>query len=89
VTPNELVLSAVLGKPASGTFIVRAVGGPVNFLVTSSNAKVTVSPPSGSLKVAGSWITVTVTVRSEVALTTSLIVRPGNLVVTVRFIIKA
>jgi hypothetical protein len=89
VTPNELVLSAVLGKPASGTFIVRAVGGPVNFVVISSNAKVTVSPPSGSLKVVGSWITVTVTVRSKVALTTSLIVRPGNLVVTVRFIIKA
>ena len=89
VTPNELVLSAVMGKPASGTFIVRAVGGPVNFVVTSPNAKVTVSPPSGSLKVAGSWITVTVTVRSQVALTARLTVRPGNLVVTVRFSIKA
>ena len=89
VTPNNLVLSAVLGKPASGTFIVTAVGGPVNFAVTSPNSKVTVSPPSGSLRAAGSWITVTVTVRSKVALTARLIVSPGNLVVTVRFSIKA
>jgi DNA-directed RNA polymerase specialized sigma24 family protein len=89
VTPNDLVLSAVVGKPASGTFIVTAVGGPVNFAVTSPNGKVTVSPPSGSLKAAGSWITVTVTVRSKVALNARLIVSPGNLVVTVRFSIKA
>ena len=89
VTPNDLVLSAVLGKPASGTFIVTAVGGPVNFAVTSPNGKVTVSPPSGSLRAAGSWITVTVTVRSKVALNARVIVSPGNLVVTVRFTIKA
>jgi DNA-directed RNA polymerase specialized sigma24 family protein len=89
VTPNDLVLSAVKGKPASGTFIVTAVGGPVNFAVTSPNGKVTVSPPSGSLGAAGSWITVTVTVRSNVALNARLIVSPGNLVVTVRFSIKA
>ena len=89
VTPNDLVLSAVKGKPASGTFIVTAVGGPVNFAVTSPNGKVTVSPPSGSLSAAGSWITVTVTVRSKVALNARLIVSPGNLVVTVRFSIKA
>ena len=89
VTPNELVLSAVAGKPASGTFIVRAVGGPVNFVVTSSNGKVSVSPASGSLSAAGSWITVAVTVRSKVALTANLTVKPGNLVVTVRFSIKA
>jgi hypothetical protein len=89
VTPNELVLSAVMGKPASGTFIVRAVGGPVNFVITSPNAKVTVLPRSGSLRVAGSWITVTVTVRSTIALTARLTVNPGNLVVTVRFSIKA
>ncbi|HME67542.1 MAG TPA: hypothetical protein VKG61_21825 [Streptosporangiaceae bacterium] len=89
MTPNELVLSAVKGKPASGTFIVRALGGPVSFAVTSPNAKVTVSPRSGSLHVAGSWITVTVTVRSDVALSARLTVNPGNLVVTVRFSIKA
>jgi DNA-directed RNA polymerase specialized sigma24 family protein len=89
VSPNVLVLSAVTGKPASGTFIVTAVGGPVNFVVTSSNGKVSVSPASGSLSAAGSWITVTVTVRSTVAFTASLTVKPGNLVVTVRFSIKA
>ena len=65
------------------------MGGPVNFVVTSPNGKVTVSPPSGSLRAAGSWITVTVTVRSDVALSARLIVNPGNLVVTVRFSIKA
>ena len=89
VSPNVLVLSAVIGKPASGTFKVTAVGGPVNFVVTSSNGKVSVSPASGSLSAAGSWITVTVTVRSTVAFTASLTVKPGNLVVTVRFSIKA
>jgi DNA-directed RNA polymerase specialized sigma24 family protein len=89
VSPNVLMLSAVIGKPASGTFIVTAVGGPVNFVVTSSNGKVSVSPASGSLSAAGSWITVTVTVRSTVAFTASLTVKPGNLVVTVRFSIKA
>ena len=46
------------------------------------------SPPSGSLR-AGSWITVTVTVRSLVALDVHLTVDPGNLNVTVVFRIKA
>jgi hypothetical protein len=89
VTPDELVLSAVKGKPASGTFVVSAVGGPVNFVVTSPNGKVTVSPGSGSLRAAGSWVTVTVTVRSTVAFNARIIVSPGDLVVTVRFTIKA
>jgi hypothetical protein len=88
VTPNELVLSAVKGKAASGTFLLTAVGGPVNFLIHSPNGKVAVSPPSGSLR-AGSWITVTVTVRSLVALDVHLTVAPGNLNVTVVFRIKA
>jgi hypothetical protein len=83
------VLSAVKGKPASGTFIVTAVGGPVNFVITSPNAKITVSPRSGSLRAAGSWITVTVTVQSKVALNVRLTVNPGGLVVTVLFSIKA
>jgi hypothetical protein len=89
VTPSELALSAVKGKPASGMFLVKAVGGPVHFVITSHNAKVTVSPSSGSLGAAGSWITVTVTVRSDVALSARLTVNPGNLVVTVLFSIKA
>jgi hypothetical protein len=83
------VLSAVTGKPASGTFILTAVGGPVNFLIHSPNAKVTVSPASGSLRYVGSWVTVTVTVRSLVALNARLTINPGNVVVTVVFSIKA
>ena len=83
------MLSAVKGKPASGKFILIAVGGPVEFVIHSPNGKVTVSPRSGSLGVAGSWITVTVTVRSLVALDVRLTVKPGNLVVTVLFSIKA
>jgi hypothetical protein len=86
--PNQLVLSAVKGKAASGTFILTAVGGPVNFVITSPNGKVTVSPPSGSLKSAGSWVTVTVTVRSLVAVNARLTVEPGNLIITVEFSIK-
>jgi hypothetical protein len=89
VTPKGLTLSAVKGKPASGTFIVTAVGGPVNYVITSPNGKVAVSPPSGSLPAAGSWVTVTVTVRSNVAFSARVIISPGNLVVTVRFSIKA
>ena len=89
VTPRHIVLSALVGKPASATFLVTAVGGPVSFVITSPNAHVTVSPPSGSLSAAGSWVTVSVTVRSKVALTARLMVNPGALVVTVVFSIKA
>jgi hypothetical protein len=89
VVPNKLNLSAVKGKAASGTFLLTAVGGPVNFVITSSNAKVTVSPASGSLSSAGSWVTVTVTVNSLVAVDASLTVQPGKLTVTVEFTIKA
>ena len=87
--PRELVLTAAKGKPASGTFILTAVGGPVHFTITSPNAKVTVSPSSGSLASSGSWVTVTVTVRSLVAVNARVIVNPGNLVITVVFSIKA
>ena len=89
MTPNKLALSAAAGKAVSGTFIVTAVGGPVHFTITSANAKVTVSPPSGSLGSAGAWVTVTVTARSTVALRTHLTVDPGNLIVTVLLSIKA
>jgi hypothetical protein len=87
--PRELVLTAVKGKPASGTFILTAVGGPVRFVITSPNVKVSVSPPSGSLGSAGSWVTVTVTVRSLVALNAHVVVNPGNLIITVVFSVKA
>ena len=86
--PNKLILSAVKGKAARGTFILTAVGGPVDFLIHSPNAKVTVSPSSGSLSSAGSWVTVTVTVQSLVAVNAHIVVDPGNVVVTVVFSIK-
>ena len=90
VTPNKLTLSAAAGKTVSGTFIVTAVGGPVNdFTISSANANVTVSPSSGSLGSAGAWVTVTVTAHSKVALRTSLTVDPGKLIVTVLLSIKA
>lgn len=89
VTPKTLVLTALKGKPASGTFVLTAVGGPVNFLIHSASGKVSVSPPSGSLGPAGASITVTVTVRSKVAVSVHLIVDPGNLIVNVTFRIKA
>jgi hypothetical protein len=89
VAPNKLALSAAAGKAVTGTFIVTAVGGPVNhFTISSANAKVTVSPSSGSLGSAGAWVTVTVTARSTVALRTSLTVDPGKLIVTVLLSIK-
>jgi hypothetical protein len=47
------------------------------------------SPASGSLRYVGSWVTVTVTVRSLVALNARLAINPGNVVVTVVFSIKA
>jgi hypothetical protein len=88
-TPSELVLSAVKGKAASGTFILTAVGGPVDFLIHSPDVKVSVSPQSGTLVSAGSWVTITVTVQSLVAFNAHIIVDPGNVNVTVLFSIKA
>jgi hypothetical protein len=70
-------------------FILTAVGGPVNFAIHSSSAKVTVSPVSGSLRSAGSWVTVTVTVQSAVAVDAHVTVEPGNLTITVLFSVKA
>ena len=66
VTPSKLTLSAAAGKAVSGTFIVTAVGGPVNsFTISSANANVTVSPSSGSLGSAGAWVAVTVTATAR------------------------
>jgi hypothetical protein len=89
VAPNELVLTGAPGKAVSGTFIVTAAGGPVSFTVHSPNAKVIVSPAVWSLKSAGSWETVTVTVKSPIALNVRLTVDPGGLGVRVVFSIKA
>ena len=65
-----------------------AVGGPVNFTISSGSAKVVVSPSSGSLGAAGTWQTITVTARSLIAVSTHLVVKPGNIAVTVVLTIK-
>lgn len=92
VAPGRVVLTSAGGKAASGTFILSAMGGPVRHYTISVPAalagKVKVSPASGSLS-AGSWVTVTVTVTSKVAVDTRLTVYPGNITVTVLLSIKA
>jgi hypothetical protein len=87
--PTKLVLSAVKGKAASGTFTLTAVGGPVSaYAITSASSEVTVSPSYGALPSAGARVVITVTVKSLVALDTKITVQPGYLVVTVVFSIK-
>jgi hypothetical protein len=83
------VLTGIAGHPVTGTFVLIAVGGPVNFVIHDPNVKVTVSPASGSLPSAGSFVKVTVTVRSLVALGVRLTVDPRNRIVTVLFNITA
>lgn len=68
---------------------MTAAGGPVHFVIDSANAKVTVSPASGTLRTPGSFVTVTVTVTSKVSFSARITVDPGNLAVTVRFTVKA
>jgi hypothetical protein len=90
VAPVKLVLTSVRGKPVSGSFVLTAAGGPVpNYAVgvVTLASKVKVTPAGGSLRVNGS-VKVTVTVTSKVALTTHVIVEPGNLTVTVVYKLK-
>jgi hypothetical protein len=90
VAPDRLVLTSVSGKPASGFFVLTAAGGPVphyTVQVAAMPGRVKVAPAGGSLRVSGN-VTVTVTVTSNVALTTRLIVEPGNLTVTVVYKLK-
>jgi len=85
VAPGKLMLTSVSGKPARGSFVLTAVNGPVPYYavgVATMASKVKVAPASGSLPVSGN-VRVTVTVTSKVALTTTVIVEPGNLTVTV------
>jgi hypothetical protein len=90
--PDELVLTSTGGKAASGTFLLSAVGGPVDHYAikvpAAVSSKMTVSPTTGSLG-EGGWVTVTVTVTSKVALKTSITITPGNLTVTVVLDVKA
>lgn len=90
VAPARLVLTSVSGKPVNGSFVLTARAGPVSHyavLVVAMPARVKVAPAAGSLRAGGS-VTVTVTVTSKVALTTHVIVAPGNLTVTVVYKLK-
>ena len=84
--PDKLLLTSAKGKAASGIFLLTATGGPVSEYTIKVPAamagKVTVSPLRGSLP-AGGYVTVTVTVTSNVALNTSVTVEPGNHIVSV------
>ena len=84
--PGKLALTAVKGKSVSGLFVLTAAGGPVSgysIAVPAAMAgKVTVAPSRGSLP-AGGYVTVTVTVTSNVALSTYVTVEPGNLAIQV------
>ncbi len=86
VAPDTLMLTSENGKPASGFFVLTAANGPVAHYTVRVPAglagKVGVAPPGGSLP-AGGYVEVTVTVTSKGALTTHVIVEPGNLTVTV------
>jgi len=84
--PTKLVLSAVKGKAAIGTFTLTALGGPVSaYAVSSGSTMVTVSRSYGTLSPAGARVVITVTVKSLVALDTKITVQPGDLVITVVF----
>jgi hypothetical protein len=86
-----LLLTSKSGKPASGSFVLTAANGPVAHYTVRVPAglagKVRVAPTGGSLP-AGGYVDVTVTVTSKVALTTHVIVAPGNLTVTVVYKVK-
>ena len=85
MAPGKLTLTSVSGKPARGSFVLTAVNGPIPHYavgVATMASKVKAAPAAGSLHVGGK-VTVTVTVTSKVALTTDVLVEPGNLTVTV------
>ena len=85
VAPARLVLTSLSGKPTSGFIRLTALNGPVahyTVRVAADPGRVRVAPAGGSLPVNGS-VEVAVTVTSKVALTTHVVVEPGNLTVTV------
>ena len=85
VAPARLVLTSKSGTPASGFIRLTALNGPVahyTVRVAADPGRVKVAPAGGSLPVNGT-VEVAVTVTSKVALTTHLVVEPGNLTVTV------
>jgi hypothetical protein len=91
LAPDHLMLTSKPGQPASGFFVLTAANGPVaqyTVRVAARAAKISVAPVSGSLALNG-FVEVTVTVTSKVALTTQIVVEPGNLSVTVVYKPKA
>ena len=90
--PGSLLLTAAKGKAASGFFVLTATGGPISEdtvkVPAAVAAKVTVSPSKGSLP-AGGYAVVTVTVTSNVALSTYVTVEPDNLTIEVTLKIEA
>jgi Sigma-70 region 2 len=85
VTPARLVLTSKSGTPARGFIRLTALNGPVSHYtvrVAADPGRVKVAPAGGSLPVNGS-VEVSVTVTSKVALTTHVVVGPGNITVTV------
>ena len=85
-----MLLTAAKGKAVSGLFSVTAENGPVSYTIKVPAAmagKMKVAPSKGSLP-ANKHVTVTVTVTSQVALTTYVTVEPGNITVPVVLKIK-
>jgi DNA-directed RNA polymerase specialized sigma24 family protein len=85
VAPGKLTLTSKSGTPASGSFGLTAVNGPVSdytVRVAAGPARVTVTPTGGSL-LADGHVEVIVTVTSKAGLTAHIVVQPGNLAVTV------
>jgi hypothetical protein len=85
VAPSGLLLSSKAGQPASGFFVLTAANGPVaqyTVRVAAKAGRVSVAPASGSLPLDG-FVEVNVTVTSKTALSTQVVVEPGNLSVTV------
>src|SRR5690242_10122860 len=83
LAPDHLMLTSKPGQTASGFFVLTAANGPVaqyTVRIAARAAKVSVAPASGSLALNGF---VEVTVTSKTALTTQIVVEPGNLSVTV------
>jgi hypothetical protein len=79
------MLTSKAGKPVTGFFVLTAASGPVSqytVRVAAKAGKVSVAPSAGSLALNG-FVEVNVTVTSKTALSTQIVVEPGNLSVTV------
>ena len=90
VAPGKLMLTSKSGTPASGSFGLTAVNGPVSdytVRVAAGPGRVTVTSTGGSL-LADGHVEEIVTVTSKAGLTTHIVVQPGNLAVTVVYKVK-